>query len=61
MGLKIKYNSDGSVECYKAQLVIAGNHQVEGMDFTKTFAPVAKMVTIQVFLAMAAARQWELH
>jgi len=58
---KIKYNSDGSVERYKARLAILDNHQVEGIDFTETFAPVAKMVTVRVFLAVAAARQWELH
>jgi len=58
---KIKYKSDGTVERYKARLVIFGNHQVEGIDFTETFAPVAKMVTVRVFLAVAAAKQWELH
>lgn len=58
---KIKYNSDGTVERYKARLVILGNHQVEGVDFTETFAPVAKMVTVRMFLAVAAAKGWELH
>ena len=54
---KIKYKSDETVERYKARLVIFGNHQVEGIDFTETFAPVAKMVTVRVFLAVAAAKQ----
>jgi len=43
---KIKYRSDGSIERYKAKLVILGNHQVEGIGYTKTFVPAAKMVTI---------------
>ena len=33
---KIKYNSNGTVERYKAWLVILGNHQVQGIDCTKT-------------------------
>ena len=49
------------MERNKARLVILGNHQVEGIDFTETFALVAKMVNVRVFLAVAAARQWELH
>jgi len=35
---QVKYNSDDSIHCYKAQLVICGGHQVEGFDYTETFA-----------------------
>ena len=58
---KIKYHSDGSVERFKVRLVILGNNQIEGLDYNETFAPVAKMVTVQVFLVVAIAKQWELH
>jgi hypothetical protein len=58
---KIKHNSDGTIERYKAWLVILGNHQVEGIDYNETFAPVVKMVTVRLVLAIAAAKQWEIH
>jgi len=31
---KIKYNSDGTMKWLKARLVILGNHQTEGVDYT---------------------------
>jgi len=58
---KIKYHSDGTVERFKARLVIFGNHQVVGIDYIETFALVAKMTTMRVFLIVVAAKNWEVH
>ncbi|CAH9102405.1 unnamed protein product [Cuscuta epithymum] len=58
---KIKYKSDGSVERYKARFVVCGNRQVQGINYSETFAPVAKMVTVHTILAVAASCHWELH
>ena len=55
---KTKYNPDGSIERYKSILVILENKQVHGIDFTETFAPVAKLSTVQALLAVAAMQNW---
>jgi len=41
--------------------VILGNNKVEGLDYTKIFGLVVKMVIVRTFLALAVARNWELH
>lgn len=53
---KIKYKADGTIGSFKARLVILGNTQQEGVDFTETFPPVSKMVTIRTFFLVATAR-----
>jgi len=57
----IKLRSDGSIDRYKARLVVLGNKQEYGLDYDETFAPVAKMTTVRTILAIAASQAWPLH
>jgi hypothetical protein len=58
---KIKQKQDGSIDHYKARLVVKGFDQEDGIDFTETFSPVIKPSTIRVILALAVQFNWSIH
>nr|GEX21698.1 retrotransposon protein, putative, Ty1-copia subclass [Tanacetum cinerariifolium] len=59
--LKRKMKVDGSIDKYKARLVIQGFRQKEGIDFFDTYAPVARITTIRLLLALAAIHDLIIH
>jgi len=54
---KNKMNEDGQVIRNKARLVCKGYAQVEGIYFEETFAPVARLEAIRMFLAFASHKK----
>lgn len=58
---KLKRGADGKVTKYKAHLVAKGFSQIEGIDYTDTFAPVASIGSIRMMLAYACAKGWLIH
>jgi hypothetical protein len=58
---KLKKNSDGEVVKHKARLVAKGYVQKKGVNFDEVFAPVARLDTVRLILALAANRGWQVH
>ena len=46
---------------HKARLVAKGYAQIQGVDYDEVFAPVARLETVRLLLAMAAQGEWEVH
>ena len=53
--------SDGSIEKYKACLIVKGYSQFEGVDYGEIFSLVAKMTSIRFFLSVAVAYDLEIE
>lgn len=51
---RIKHNSDGSIERYKARLVAQGFSMRPGFDFDETFAPTCRWAALRAIIALAA-------
>ena len=58
---RIKHRADGSVECYKAYLVVKGFTQQKGIDYSETFSPVIKQATIRLVFIIMVSRNWKIH
>ena len=58
---KVKRDELGAIVKHKAHLVARVFVQREGIDFEKVFAPVARMESVRLLLALAVAKDWRVH
>jgi hypothetical protein len=56
-----KYNTDGSLQTFKGRLVAKGFKQKEGIDYFDTYAPVARITSIRVLMALASIFDLYVH
>ncbi|CAJ2665853.1 unnamed protein product [Trifolium pratense] len=58
---KNKTDENGDITRNKARLVAQGYTQIEGVDFDETFAPVARLESIRLLLAVACILKFKLY
>jgi len=58
---KVKRDEHGAIVKHKARLVAKGYVQRPGIDFEEDFAPVTRLESVHLLLAVAAHESWEVH
>jgi hypothetical protein len=58
---KNKMNKDGHIIINKTRLVCKIYAQIEGIDFEETFAPVARLEAIRIFLAFSCSKGFKVY
>nr|GFA26712.1 retrovirus-related Pol polyprotein from transposon TNT 1-94 [Tanacetum cinerariifolium] len=58
---KNKRDEENTVICNKARLVAKGFAQKEGIDFEESFAPVARLEAVRLFVAYAAHKSFPVY
>nr|GEW36595.1 retrovirus-related Pol polyprotein from transposon TNT 1-94 [Tanacetum cinerariifolium] len=58
---KVKLDEYGDVLKNKARLVVKGYRQEEGIDFEESFAPVARIEAIRIFIANTTSRNMTIY
>lgn len=58
---KLKKDAEGKVIKHKARLVAKGYAQERGVDFDEIYAPVTRLETVRLLLALAAKNELQVH
>ena len=52
---------DGTIDKYKARLVVKGYRQKEGLDYFDTYSPVTRITSIRMLIAQAVVHDLKIH
>jgi hypothetical protein len=55
----MKFNADGTIERFKARLVLQGYNHQKGVEYDETYAPVVAMESVRFLMGIAASNGWE--
>jgi hypothetical protein len=58
---KLKKNPSGEIVKHKTRLVAKGYVHKVGVDFDEVYAPVARLDSVRMLLALAAPEKWMVH
>ena len=58
---KRKMKADGSIDKYKARLMVKGYGQKEGLDYFDTYSHVTRITSIRMLIAIAALYNLEIY
>ena len=58
---KRKMKADGSIDKYKARLVVKGYRQKKGLDYFDTYSPVTRITSIRMLISIAALFNLEIN
>ena len=57
----MKMKADGSIDMYKARLVIKGYRQQESLDYFNTYSFVMRITSIRIIFAITTLQNLEVH
>ena len=58
---KRKLKDDGTIDKYKARLVVKEFRQKEGLNYFDTYSPVTRITSIRLLIALAAVYDLQIH